>query len=56
MKIEIDIPKDQPKLSLDIDLDEEKVREAATKLFNLIKQKLPPMKKFPFRIKVKGGY
>ena len=49
MRIGIDIPKNDPKISLDVELDEEKVKGAAEKLFNLIKQK------FPFKIKVKSG-
>jgi hypothetical protein len=49
MRIQIDIPKNQPRLSLDIDVDEEKLKEGAEKLLDIIKQK------FPFKIKVKSG-
>ena len=41
MRLKIDVPKEQPKMSLDIELDEAKVKQGIAKLYNFLRNKLP---------------
>ena len=41
MRLKIDVPKEQPKMSLDIEVDEAKVKEGIAKLYHFLRNKLP---------------
>jgi len=41
MRLKIDVPKEQPKMSLDIEVDEAKVKEGIGKLYHFLRTKLP---------------
>lgn len=50
MKIKLEVPKQEAKVSIEADLDEEKVKKGIAKLYRFIKKKLP------FKLEVsKGG-
>ena len=49
MRLKIEAPKQDPKVSLDIEVDEAKVKQGIAKLYNFLRNKLP------IRVKVESG-
>ena len=49
MRLKIEAPQQDPKVSLDIEVDEAKVKQGIAKLYNFLRNKLP------IRVKVESG-
>ncbi len=41
MRLKIDVPKEEPKMSLDIEVDEAKVKQGIARLYHFLRNKLP---------------